>query len=107
LTPDAEANTDPVDDSEQGRITISDAGTAAKLEYRVECGRLLILHTEVPEVFRSRGVGGRLVAAAVTKAAREGLTIVPWCPFARRWLQEGLDRAGSVPVDFERPAPTR
>ena len=46
------------------------------------------------------GVGGRLVTAAVDRAAREGLTIVPFCPFARGWLQRHPEVAGRVTIDW-------
>jgi len=47
-----------------------------------------------------RGFGGRLVAAAVDRAAREGLTLVPLCPFARGWLERHTAEAGQVTVDW-------
>ncbi|MBF6555593.1 MAG: N-acetyltransferase [Acidimicrobiales bacterium] len=47
---------------------------------------MVLIHTEVPEELAGHGVGGRLVRASLDRAAREGLTIVPLCPFARRWL---------------------
>jgi predicted GNAT family acetyltransferase len=45
-----------------------------------------------------------LVAAAVDRAGREGLTIVPLCPFARIWLERHPDAAARVPVDWGRQA---
>ena len=29
------------------------------------------------------------------------LTVVPWCPYARRWLQEHPDEAAAVKIDWE------
>jgi predicted GNAT family acetyltransferase len=72
----------------------------AKLEFSVEDGRLLLLHTEVPAQFQGHGVGGRLVTAAVDKARAEGLSIVPWCPYARRWLEDHPDQVAGVNIDF-------
>ena len=37
---------------------------------------------------------------AVDRAAAEGLTIVPTCPFARRWLGEHPDAIGDVTIDW-------
>jgi hypothetical protein len=70
-----------------------------ELVYRVDGDRLILIHTEVPEELAGHGVGGRLVRASLDRAAREGLTIVPQCPFARRWLGDHPDEIGGVEVD--------
>ncbi len=43
---------------------------------------------------------GRLVTAAVDQAARDGLTIVPLCPFARSWLERHPDAAARARIDW-------
>ena len=47
---------------------------------------LQLLHTEVSEGLRGRGVGDALVTAAVEYARRNGDKIIPTCPFVRSWL---------------------
>ena len=95
------------DDPERERFVFEDGGAVAKLEYRATPGILVLVHTEVPESMGGRGVGGRLVRAAVDRAAREGATLVPWCPFARRWLQEHPDEAATVTIDWTEPPGAR
>jgi predicted GNAT family acetyltransferase len=46
-----------------------------------------------------------LVRAALERAEREDLTVVPWCPFARRWLHEHPDQAARVTMDWETKPP--
>ena len=83
-------------------------GTTATLEYKRHGDRLHLLHTEVPEAFRGHGVGGRLVEAALAKARSEHLTIVPWCPYARKWLKEHPNQSSGVTLDFKtRPPKTK
>ena len=94
-----------VDDTTGEQFAVSMAGATAKLEYEVDGNRLFLLHTEVPEAFRGQGVGGGLVEAALEKARAARLTIVPWCPYARRWLKEHPDRIADVTVDFNTPPP--
>jgi uncharacterized protein len=77
-----------IDDADQRRFLVSEDGVDAELVYRADGNRLVLVHTEVPEEFRGRGVGGRLVAAAVDRARSTGEVVVPRCPYARRWLRE-------------------
>jgi predicted GNAT family acetyltransferase len=52
-----------------------------------------------------RGIGGRLVGAAVARARTDHLTLIPWCPYARRWLKEHPDEAAGVDIDYKTPPP--
>lgn len=94
-----------IDDTAREQFAVSIEGTTAKLEYELDRDRLLLLHTEVPEAFRGQGMGGRLVEAALVKARAEHLTVVPWCPYARRWLKEHPQQIAEVMVDFKTPPP--
>ena len=94
-------NDDPVTDNQaESRFEIRAGGHLAELSYHRHGDRLALIHTEVPEALESHGIGGRLVTEAVDRAAREGLTIVPFCPFARRWLEHHPDVAGRVTIDW-------
>ena len=92
----------------ESRFVLDDHGVRAELVYEVDGGRLLLLHTGVPEELGGRGVGGRLVRASVQRAARDHLTVVPWCPFARQWLRRHPDvvAEAGIAVDWRsRPPP--
>jgi uncharacterized protein len=91
------------DNTEQSRFETRADGILAELTYRLRAGRLVLVHTDVPDEFGGRGVGGLLVQAALAKAAAEGLTIVPLCPFARGWLERHPDAAAGVAVDWTEP----
>jgi len=88
------------DNQAESRFEIRSDGHLAELLYRRHGDRLALIHTEVPEELEGRGLGGRLVTVAVDRAAREGLTIVPYCPFARDWLERHPDVAGRVTIDW-------
>lgn len=90
------------DNRAASRFEITERGYLAELRYHRNGNRLALIHTEVPEELEGRGLGGKLVTAAVARAAGEGLTIVPFCPFARRWLERHPDVAGRAAID--RPA---
>ena len=89
-----------VNDETVGRFELATDEGRAELVYRVDDGRLVLLHTEVPEELEGRGIGGILVAAAVDFAAAGALTVVAVCPFARGWLQRHPEAAGRVSVDW-------
>jgi uncharacterized protein len=94
------------DDQAGSRFQITAGGRLAELMYRRRGNRLILLHTEVPAELEGHGVGGRLVAAAAERAAAEGLTIVPLCPFARGWLLRHPEVASRADIDWgEGPAP--
>ncbi len=101
----AEGSQTVTDDREGERFVLAEGNEEAELLYQLDQGRLLLLHTEVPAAFRGQGVGAQLVSAAVARAGAEGLILVPWCPYARRWLQEHSDATVSVVVDFNTPPP--
>jgi len=91
----------PVTDNQaESRFEIRSGAYLAELIYQRRGNRLVLIHTEVPEELERHGLGGRLVTAAVDRAAREDLTIVPFCPFARGWLERHPDVAGRVTIDW-------
>ncbi len=63
-------------DGYEAEMTYSRAGTT----------RIIIDHTGVPEALKGRGVGKKLVEAAVNDARNEGFKIIPLCPFAKAVL---------------------
>jgi predicted GNAT family acetyltransferase len=88
------------------RFVIRHDEVEAELVYQLDGDTMVIVHTEVPEALGGRGAGGRLVNAAVNRAAAEGLTVVPWCPFARHYLRRHPDAAALVTVDWSAAPPT-
>ena len=78
-------------------------GAEAQLVYRRNGKRLILVHTEVPDELGGRGIGGRLVQAAVDVARAYSWTIVPWCPFARKWLENHPDNVDGVVIDWSEP----
>ncbi|HEX5266362.1 MAG TPA: GNAT family N-acetyltransferase [Acidimicrobiales bacterium] len=89
------------DDAAHSRLLIRQDGVEAELVYRRNGRRLVLIHTGVPEEIGGRGIAGRLVRAAVDQARAEGLTLVPVCPYATKWLQEHPDELAGVAVDWQ------
>jgi uncharacterized protein len=88
------------DNTDASRLELRADGWLAELVYRIRGDRLVLVHTEVPVELEGRGIGGRLVTAAVDRAAREKLTLVPLCPFARGWLERHPEAANKAVIDW-------
>jgi predicted GNAT family acetyltransferase len=95
---------EPHDDPGHRRLVVDHDGRIAELVYRdAPHNRMILVHTGVPDTLAGHGIGGRLVRAAVERAKARHETVVPWCPFARRWLQEHPEVAATVPIDWTPP----
>jgi len=92
--------------SDESRFVVRLDGAEAELVYGVRGDRMILVHTGVPEELGGRGIGRLLVSAAVGHAASEGLVVTPWCPFARRLLEQHPDMAAGVKVDWTPPPGT-
>lgn len=63
-------------------------GCRAFLDYRFDGGTLVLVHTEVPPELGGRGLGGRIVQAALIYAEEQELTIIPQCPFVASYIEK-------------------
>lgn len=66
---------------EAGRMTYSWAGQ----------DRFIIDHTEVNPEFSGKGVGQKMVEAALAFARKNNLKIIPLCPFAKAQFDRHAD----------------
>jgi uncharacterized protein len=62
-------------------------GELAIAEYRLRPGRISFTHTEVPDALGGRGIGKKLVKAALDDARARGLKVVPVCPFVKHYIE--------------------
>ena len=92
-----------VNETYNSRLVLVRGEHEGELVYRRHGHELILVHTGVDEDLRGEGVGGLLVKAAVMWAQRDDLIIVPWCPFARRWLQKHDTVAAKVQIDWSTP----
>jgi predicted GNAT family acetyltransferase/glutaredoxin len=68
--------------------------------YHRRNGRLAMTHTEVDEALEGRGLGSKLVAAALDDARREGLEVVPLCPFVASFIDRHPEYQDNVAADY-------
>lgn len=84
---DERADVQVVNNQAESQFETTVDGHRGVLTYTEQEGKLYLLHTGVDEALEGRGVGSALVRYAAEHARGEGLRIVPFCPFAKAWLQ--------------------
>ncbi|MBO9585211.1 MAG: N-acetyltransferase [Flavobacterium sp.] len=74
-----------INDTKRGYFeAIEDGKEAGKMTYTwAGDSKFIIDHTEVSPDFNGKGVGKKLVMAAVDYARTNNLKIIPLCPFAK------------------------
>jgi uncharacterized protein len=78
-----------------------------ELAYRRQGGRIALIHAEVDEALEGRGLGSRLAQTALDDARREGLEVVPLCPFVARFIDRHPEYQDVVAADYRGDELTR
>jgi predicted GNAT family acetyltransferase len=74
-------------DQESRRFHAEVEGHRAVVTYRLDDGRMTILHTGVPQAIEGRGIAGALTRAALDAARREGWRVDPQCAYAAAFVR--------------------
>lgn len=61
-------------------------GHRAVAAYQMEDDRIVFTHTLVPHAIEGKGVGSKLIRAALDSARDQGLKVVPQCPFVAVYI---------------------
>ncbi|HLV88282.1 MAG TPA: GNAT family N-acetyltransferase [Candidatus Sulfotelmatobacter sp.] len=69
------------------RFELTEDEEIAFLLYSRSGNSIRLIHTEVPEALRGRGVGSTLVGGVLGKAQDQKLTVIPLCPFVVEYLK--------------------
>lgn len=86
------------DDPAAGRLEILvDGRRAGYAAYRRHPEAIAYTHTEIEPEFEGRGLGGKLVRAALDRARAEGVAVLPYCPFVREYIEHHPDQLDLVP----------
>jgi predicted GNAT family acetyltransferase/glutaredoxin len=68
--------------------------------YHRRNGRIAFIHTEVDEALEGQGLGSRLAATALDDARRQGLEVVPLCPFMARFIERHPEYQDVIAADY-------
>ncbi|MFD7319668.1 GNAT family N-acetyltransferase [Streptomyces sp. NPDC059875] len=97
------------DDREKGRLEAFEDGTTyvGVIVYFVltaDPHALVAVHTIVEDGHEGKGIAGSLVREFYEMAAREGVPVVPLCPYAAKWAEKHPDEAPVPPAEVVRAA---
>lgn len=77
-----------IDNKAEQEFELAVDGHRAVAAYQLEGDTIVFTHTEVPPEIEGRGVGTKLIQAALDSARDRGLTVVPQCRFVRAYMEK-------------------
>ncbi len=69
-------------------FTVDLGGSQAFLKFHISRGRIYLDSTFTPEECRGKGVGTKMMEAAIEYARKKGLKIVPVCQFSVEYFKK-------------------
>lgn len=63
-----------------------DGAAAGRVEYELEDGLVVLVHTEVDPAFEGRGVASEMAAGVFDELRARGAQAALRCPFLSRWV---------------------
>ena len=89
------------DNSTEQRYEVSRDGELAGFAiYRRRPALIAFVHTEIDERFEGEGLGSQLVHEALEEARREGIAVLPFCPFVNGYIKRHAEYVELVPADY-------
>lgn len=90
------------DNAAQKHLELQVEGHTAFIEYKVTNQNLFLIHTEVPEALRGKGVGSAIVEKALQFAKDNNYKIVPLCHFVQDYIKEHDEWQSMVATNAKR-----
>lgn len=91
---------DVTDNADRSRFEIAvDGRRAGFAAYRRHDDVLDFTHTEIDDEFEGRGLGSRLIRAALDQVRDRGEHILPHCPFVAAFVEKHPEYVELVPED--------
>jgi uncharacterized protein len=72
-------------------------------QYKRRGHLIAFIHTEVLPEYEGKGVASQLIATALDTSREQGMTVLPFCPFVRGYIEKHPDGyLDLVPPDFRK-----
>ncbi len=91
-----------VDNRARNRFELHADGATAFILYSREGHCIRMVHTEVPDAMRGKGMGSKLVSGALELARKEKMSVVPLCPFVMDFLKRNPQYVDVVEPAYRR-----
>jgi predicted GNAT family acetyltransferase len=86
-------------DANRFEIVLDDGSVAGFVEYHRAPGRISLIHTEVFAGHEGEGLASQLIRSVLGRARADGLSVLPFCPFVRRYIASHPEYVDLVPPD--------
>lgn len=91
------------DDTENHRFVARiDGEVVGFAVYHQTAGARLFVHTEVDDSQQGKGVASALMRGALDDMKEKDMTVVPLCPYVRRWIGEHDEYQSLIDDDLDR-----
>ncbi len=77
-----------IDNKAEAEFELVVGGKRAVAAYQMEGDTIVFTHTIVPKALEGRGVGSKLIRAALDSARDRGLKVIPQCPFVAAFIEK-------------------
>jgi len=92
--------TSVVNNPEARRFEIhADGKLAGFVAYERTSEEVSFTHTEIDPAFEGKGLGSILIREVLDATRAEGKSVLPFCPFVRRYVQRHQEYLDLVPTD--------
>lgn len=84
-------DTGVIDRPDQSRFELAVGDELALAYYRLDDGRVVLTHTEVPQALSGQGIGSRLAKGVFEQIRASGRKVVLRCSFMAGWASRHPD----------------
>jgi uncharacterized protein len=89
-----------VDNAALHRYELEQDGETAFVLYSKTGNLIKLVHTEVPDTLRGKGVGSKLVGGVLRQAEQAKLSVIPSCPFVAQYVKRHPELVSIVDPEF-------
>jgi uncharacterized protein len=77
-----------INNTEKHRFELDVEGHLAASYYNIADGVITFIHTEVPPELGGKGIGSKLIRAALDQVRADGLKVITQCEFVKAFIEK-------------------